>query len=86
MIKKNNKKKQNGGMNNMLWIFSPIMALIGYHIIMIIYLKITNNWNGFGINYDKLKSKFNPDDADWPGYIIIFFNVIFRILFKPYNN
>ena len=33
-MNKNNKKKQNGGMNNMMWIFSPIMALIGYHIII----------------------------------------------------
>ena len=39
------KKKQNrqkGGMNNMLWILGPIMALIGFHIIMIIYLSIIN--------------------------------------------
>ena len=83
------KKKQNrqkGGMNNMLWILGPIMALIGFHIIMIIYLNITNNFKGFGINYSSLKNQYNPDDAEWPGYILIFLNVIFRVLFKPYNN
>ena len=76
-------------MNNMLWILGPIMALIGFHIIMIIYLNITNDFNGFGINYSSLKNQYkpdNPDDAEWPGYILIFFNVIFRVLFKPYNN
>ena len=85
-MNKNNKKKQNSGMNNKWWILSPIIALVGYHIIMIIYLKITNKWEGFGINYHELKSRFNPKEADWPGYIIIFFYVIFRVLFKPYNN
>ena len=83
-MNKNNKKKQNGGMNNKWWILSPIMALVGFHIIMIIYLKKTNNFNGFGINYKGLV--LENKDVGWPGYIIIFFNVIFRILFKPYNN
>ncbi len=83
-MNKNNKKKQNGGINNKWWILSPIMVLVGYHIIMVIYLNITKKWNGFGINYKDLVLKYKDDE--WPGYIIIFFNVIFRILFKPYNN
>ena len=42
-MNKNNKKKQNGGINNKWWILSPIMILVGYHIIMVIYLNITKN-------------------------------------------
>jgi hypothetical protein len=81
------KKKQKGGMDGILWILGPIMALIGFHIIMIIYLNITNNWQGFGINFDFLKSKYNLNYEGWFAYYIILpLHVIFRVLFKPYNN
>lgn len=83
-MSKNNKKKQNGGINNIEWLLNIIILLIGYHIIMAIYLNVTKKWEGFGINYKNLVLKYKDDG--WPGNIIIFFNVIFRILFKPYNN
>tara|TARA_B110000483_G_C17867593_1_gene416658 strand:- start:40 stop:255 length:216 start_codon:yes stop_codon:yes gene_type:complete len=71
----------------MLGIVSPILALIGFHIVMIIYLNITNDWWGFGINFNFLKSKYNLNSEGWFAYYIILpLHIIFRVLFKPYNN
>tara|TARA_B110000114_G_C14852242_1_gene301208 strand:+ start:12 stop:275 length:264 start_codon:yes stop_codon:yes gene_type:complete len=86
-MNRKDEKKQKGGMNNIMWILIPLMVLIGFHIIMIIYLNIMNDWRGFSIDFDGLKSKYNPDYEGWFAYYILLpLNVMFRVLFKPYNN
>ena len=87
--KKNKKQKIQMGGNNMMWgIASPFILLILFHIFYILYLKIsgyTVEWN-IKIDHIIIQNKEGDGTILWPSYFIIFFNILFNILIKPYRG
>ena len=87
MNRKNNKK-QNGGMemrNIILVIMSPLLLLLVFHIIYIIYSLIQGGKIYSNIDINNAMNSGTDTESVIINFFVITYNILYNILIEPYK-
>ena len=82
------KKKQKGGMemeNILLVIMSPLLLLLVFHILYIIYSLIQGKKMYFNININNAINSGSDTESFIINFFVITFNILYNILIEPYK-